>query len=339
MNIDSSLIKNGSSRPLVNFGNLQNSLDDALPVRQRRHHQVDADKLRLSDAGKLAQTNKLPLEADAEPNAEHQLSMQIVSQLFKQVTGQDLAITTPDQLPNQATGATAQLPGQAPVPASANQPANGLNYQLSQTYLQTQRLTFSAEGLISTKDGQGIKFSVSLSMSQLFFSQTNVSANVGPGKQSSPLQVSYNGMAAELTSTEFSFSIDQGGSADHIALPSSPANAPSAPALAVQSERENDQDQERDTQKPGDLQQAFASLAQTFFKSMRLWQHQQDGSQLLLALGDQKLGSVYVGHLGKPLATESTQTNDTNLVNADAGLVLPHAARMVPSATNINLTA
>lgn len=337
MNIDNSLQKVQGGHHFHRHAQMVDggSQDPATPVKRHRHH--DHDELRLSDAAKTAGTRKLDLDPEKTLNVEQQLSIQIFSQMFKRVTGQELPITAPADLPAQDGPVSAQLPQQPP--ATQASPDAGATYQQTASFFQAQIITFNAEGSISTKDGQSVKFNVSLSMSRLFYSQATLDqTQLDPG-QDQPLHASFQGLAAELTTTSFSFSIDQGGSLDQLGSrkPATPPNAPAAnsatnatpnvaakpdsasnppinasPTATTTAEKDDDGDDSRHKllDQLHDLEESLFHLAKQLFKAMRIWQQHQDGSQQLMALGDETRGALFVGQHSKPLPATPTNTPD-----------------------------
>lgn len=341
MNIDNSLAKvYGGHR----YHQYANSLDGVSHSRVEKNHHGrrndDGSDVKLSDAAKAFTTEKTEVDLKKSLQAGDFLNVQIISQMMKRITGQDLQLTLPSELQNQLDGISVQVP-QQPLATPDNQAANS-TYQQSASYFEAQITTFSAEGSISTKDGQNVKFSVSLSMSRLFYSQANINAS-GDGGNNEPLQVSFDGLAAELTTTSFNFSIDYKGSVDQVSTDPKPANGETANPLAGQTVSNNTAATIRhdDAQKPAEqTDDPFGPLfdaVKSIFNALRVWQHHADGSQQLLALGDQSLGAIFLGHITKPLTAEPKTAAVTNVVS-NGNFVVPEQAK-ASTTPQINITA
>lgn len=351
MNIDNSLSRIYETRHHQYQANGVSDTSSTQVGRSQHHrHRDNDDELKLSDAAKATKTEKTAVDLNKPLEAEHVLHMQIISQMMKRITGQDLQLTAPADLKDQVGGISVQAPQQPPA-TQAND-AKALTYQQSMTYFEAQVTTFNAEGSISTKDGQSVKFSVSLSMSHLFYSQATMNSASDGGSNTDPLQVSFNGMAAELTTTSFKFSIDSSGSSDQVATTPKPGSTEPASSSAVASvpapaqnnsvKADNDDDKAENshqaTLKLDDMQKSFLDTVKNFFTAMRVWQDHSDGSQQLMALGEQSVGAIFLGHLTQPLAAPAPKKDDVPGVLASGTIVVPEQAK--PSTTPpINITA
>lgn len=340
MNIDNSLVK-AYGGYLHQYTNSLASVSRGRVGELNQGQRDDDDSVvNLSNAAKGAKTEKTDVNLEKPLQSGDSLNLQVISQMVKRITGQDLQLTPPSQLQNQVGGLTVQAPQQSP-PATSNQ-AGSPTYQQSTSYFEAQSITFNAEGSISTQDGQNVKFSVSLSMSRLFYNQANINAASGDAGTKDPLQVSFDGMAAELTTTSFNFSIDNKGSVDQVAT--NPKLAPAVTAAPVSGQIAGDNTtaglQNSGTQNTTQQDDPFGSLVNavtSFFNALQIWQHHADGSQQLLALGDQSIGAIFLGHVTKPLAADP-KIDTLPGVFSKGSIVVPEPSK--PSTTpQINTTA
>ncbi|HIJ88738.1 MAG TPA: VCBS repeat-containing protein [Desulfuromonadales bacterium] len=95
----------------------------------------------------------------------------------------------------------------------------GLEYDARETYAEAENMDFSAHGMIRTADGKQIQFNLKLSMERAFMSEKGVSIRLGDAvRQTDPLMINFDGSAAQLTATKFSFDINADGSAEQVSF-------------------------------------------------------------------------------------------------------------------------
>ncbi|MDF2629304.1 MAG: hypothetical protein K0R39_3135, partial [Symbiobacteriaceae bacterium] len=93
----------------------------------------------------------------------------------------------------------------------------GVDYQLHEGYEETESLSFGAQGIIRTADGQEIAFSVELNMSRRYVEESHLRIRAGDAARPvDPLVINYSGAAAELTERKFRFDLQVGGEVEQI---------------------------------------------------------------------------------------------------------------------------
>jgi hypothetical protein len=268
------------------------------------------DKLDLSGAAAkapAAQSREMDLEKRLD--SFQSLALQIVKRMFKEMTGRDFKLFSPEELQAEADQVSYQEPQQPPSQVVEGQASTGtgLIYQRSMSYAESETTTFNAEGSITTKDGKSIDFSVSLSMSRSFYTESNLTIRAGDAAKTDPLVINFDGNAAELSSTKFQFDIDANGSLDQIALLKSGSGM-----LALDKNRDGviNDGSELFGPKTGDGfgelaaydvdKNQFIDEADPIYQQLRIWQRFEDGSQQLMALGDKNIGAIFLGHVSTP---------------------------------------
>lgn len=307
------------------------------PNVERSH----TEDFKLSDKGKALGTQKNKVDLDRQPGAMHSLSMQIIRRMVKEITGQELNVFSPDELQGQVDDVGYQEPVQAPAQSPDN--SVGLVYQQSMSYYESETMSFSAEGSISTKDGQNIAFSVSLSMSRSFYVESNLSITAGDQAKTDPLVINFDGTAAELTTTHFQFDIDANGSMDQVAV-----LKPGSGMLALD---ENEDGMVNDGSelfgpKTGNGFEELAAYdednnqfideADSIYNKLRIWLRHEDGSQQLVALGEKQVGAIYLGHVTTPFQYKD-ENNASQGEVASTGIYLSEH-RTVGTIQQINFT-
>ncbi|MFB6357049.1 MAG: hypothetical protein ABEJ65_11105, partial [bacterium] len=93
----------------------------------------------------------------------------------------------------------------------------GFSYEYHERHVESERLTFGAEGTIKTEDGQEISFNLNMNISRRFFQKTSMDIQAGNAKLIDPLTVNFDGKAADLSTKSFQFDINADGTKEEIA--------------------------------------------------------------------------------------------------------------------------
>jgi hypothetical protein len=196
--------------------------------------------------------------------------------------------------------------------ASAGSPVQqrqgwGLEYDLHESYQEQAKMSFAAQGIVKTADGREIDFTVQLNMSREFSEQHSVRIRAGDAAKVDPLVINFNGTAPELTSTKFSFDLDADGQEDQISF-----LGPGSGFLTVDLDGDGQVDNGSELFGPntGD---GFAELAQydedgnnwidendSIYERLRIWTKDQDGKDVLFALGQKGVGAIFLGNTSTP---------------------------------------
>ncbi|MCK5313348.1 MAG: hypothetical protein KAJ62_14625, partial [Desulfobacteraceae bacterium] len=92
----------------------------------------------------------------------------------------------------------------------------GIDYQETITINETEQSAVTASGIIKTKDGKNISFSIDLVMKREFQASSSFSFKAGDALID-PLVINMNQNAADLTDTEFKFDINSDGIDENLA--------------------------------------------------------------------------------------------------------------------------
>jgi hypothetical protein len=271
---------------------------------------------------------------DQEPSAD--LNMRLLRAIFERLTGRKFQVVAPAEAatpsPEQSLSADAE---QTAVPvAGTGGEGFGLAYDYHESHYEYEKTDFSADGVITTADGQTIDFSVSLSMSREFYSEQNINIRAGDALKD-PLAINFSGTAAQLTTRDFSFDIDADGAADQISFV-----APGSGFLALDANGDgsiNDGSELFGTVS-GD---GFADLSgydgdgnnwidenDAIYESLRIWTKSSNGEDQLLALGKAGVGALYLGHIETLFSVKNSanallgQVKETGLAVMESGRVV-----------------
>lgn len=170
-------------------------------------------------------------------------------------------------------------------------------------YQESEKMSFAARGIIKTADGKEIDFSTELNMSREFVSATTTTVTQ-EWQLKDPLVINFDGPAAQLTDTKFSFDLDSDGVLDQISF-----LKPGSGFLAL------DQNQDGIVNNGSELfgtfsGNGFADLAKfdldqngwidendSVYENLRIWTKDEDGKDVLFALGQKGIGAIYLGNI------------------------------------------
>ena len=307
--------------------------------------QNQLDKLHLSNAAKSSATQSSQLDLEQELEISDSLNMLIIRRMVKEITGQELQMFSPKDLQGSVDEVSIQPPSQSPVQqVSSTNSGSGLIYDQSMSFFESESSSFSAEGIINTKDGQSLSFSVSLSMSRSFYLETSTRLQMGEQPKVDPLVINFDGNAAELSTNRFQFDIDANGSLDQIATLKSNSGML---ALDKNQDGQVNDGSELFGGKTGDGfselavydedQNHFIDEADSIYQKLRIWQRHADGSQQLIGLGEKNIGAIYLGHLTTPFQLKAESDNQSLGEVAISGIYLKETGE-IGTIQQINFT-
>lgn len=261
----------------------------------------------LSEAGKQAAAL---VTADAISGGQIQNSVKQTIQdpkllvligMIEVMTGQKVKIFDPSEL---NPGSTTRV--QTTVDAAR---ANGLVYDKHERIQESSQTSFSAQGTVKTSDGKEIKFNLSLQMKRDTVIENKVTlsqSDVAPALKD-PLVINFNGTAAQLTDTKFSFDLNSDGKKENIAF------VGAGSGFLVLDKNQNgaiDNGSELFGAKSGN---GFAELAaydsdgnhwidanDAVYSKLRIWSKDSSGKDTLSTLTERNVGALYLGSAATP---------------------------------------
>jgi len=347
LNSQHQLLKSSQESESLRFWKTQEQPTDRNGMRQK---QPLTDAVSLSKTAQTLKPEKQSLDLSEAPDAEHGVMMLIIKQMVRELTGKEFKLFSPSELTANADNVAvtdAKNVEIATTPPPARQPPSagfGLVYEHHASYQESESASFSATGSIKTQDGKSIEFSVQLNMSREFMMETNTSITAGdPEKKVDPLVINFAGNAAELSQTHFEFDIDANGTAEQIAT-----LRPGSGFLALDKNKDGVINNGSELFGPNSGN-GFAELAQydsdsngfideadPIYKSLRIWQRHEDGSQQLIALGDKNIGAIYLGHATTPFQLRTADNQSLGEIT-DTGVYLTEDGK-TGTIQEINLT-
>lgn len=270
----------------------------------------------LSDAGKQAAANAhasaetRPVEANDDPeqtNTDPKIRLMI--SLIESLTGRKVKLFNPNELnPGHSHHSVdAARQNQDAQPAQNQRQGWGVEYDRHETIHEAEQTAFSAQGVIKTSDGKEIQFNLTLEMKREFFQETNVSVRAGDGVRKDPLVINFNGTAAQLTDSKFSFDLNADGETEQMSF------VGAGSGFLVLDKNGNgaiDNGSELFGTQSGN---GFADLSaydtdgnhwidenDAVYSRLQVWSKDASGNDTLSTLAQRNVGALYLGNVATP---------------------------------------
>ncbi len=306
---------------LVNLSDRQPPRVNKLEISEQAREAYEENKARCKE---ILTNSKVEQTAGSRFSPKDKLKKNMVEKLLSGLTGKDFRFK---ELELNLEYSQATLQTNSFSSSRRNMggliPAQLLTREA--TYGESEKLSFAAEGIIQTADGREIEFAIELNMSREFIS-TKRSREIRPLVD--PLIVNYEGAAAELTETKFSFDLDFDGSLNQLSILQKGSGF-----LAWDRNGDGQINNGRELfgARTGD---GFAELAaddedengwidenDSIFEKLRIWTRDAAGKEELLALGQKGIGAIFLGRVAAPFALQDS--NNQQLGQAvSAGLFI-----------------
>lgn len=301
--------------------------------------QATQDSVDLSRQAKSAQQNIGNNKTAVSRTKGHENSTdtdpvsQFVRMLTELLTGKKVKITSikpaddgvdPEKAAELTQAANAVQNQTQPQAQPASPAGFGLEYDSRQTYTEAQRMDFSAQGMVKTADGQQIQFNLQLSMERSFTSEQSVSIRMGDAvKQQDPLVINFNGTAAQLTSTKFSFDINADGNAEQISFTGENSGFI---ALDKNNDGQINNGSELFGTQSGNGFQDLSAYDQDkngwidendpVFNQLKVWTKDSQGNDQLTGLKAKGVGALYLGAVVSPFELKTNSNESLGTVRA-----------------------
>lgn len=287
----------------------------------------------LSRVGSLLAMYRTKETLDLTPqmDSRSRLNLMILESLYKSITGNELQVTTPDEMRTKIKAKMDSLEVETTPPARVTSTrvntGPGLVYQRHERYQEQETLKFQAVGVVRTADGREIDFSVAMNMSREFVQESNLELQAG-SKKIDPLVINFDGQGAALSQTRFEFDLDSNGTTEQIAQ-----LRPGSGYLALDRNGDGAINDGSELFGPSSGR-GFAELAvydedgnnfidegDSIYHQLRIWMTNEDGSTQLAALGDKNIGAIFLGHVSSPFQLKDDGNNSLGEV-VNSGIYL-----------------
>jgi len=280
---------------------------------QRAVQEVESHRSSLVSAMEVDPVEGVVTE-QFEMSVEDKARVEMVVQAVEQISGKKIDLVDPEKALKEAYEApnvedlvvVQQAEAEFEAPVEVAPPVREVHYHFEESYYESESMSFEAEGVVRTADGQEIAIDVSLSMSREFMQETSLDVMMEETVKD-PLAINFEGSAAELTQRKFDFDLDMDGSADQISFV-----GPGSGFLAL------DQNGDGAVNDGSELFGArtgngFTELAaydddgnewidegDSVYEGLRIWEKDSEGNDRLMALGKRGVGAIFLGHTNTP---------------------------------------
>lgn len=286
-----------------------------------------SDRVDISAAGSLLamQRERQALDLDAPMDERSRLNLMILQAVFEAMTGRPLTVNVPDrpqEIPSaKVNSQISALTVKTPPPRAQRNLTPGNSsvtvYQRQERVEEQEILRFNSTGVIKTRDGNEIRFAVTLGMHREFLQESRLAViQPGAANKIDPLVINFDGKGVGLSQTRFAFDLDSDGVVEQI------ANLRAGNGFLAL-DKNNDGVINSGTELFGpDTGRGFIELAaydedgnqfideaDSIYQKLRVWIVNDDGSSQLVALGDKHLGAMYIGHMTTPFQLTDNHNN------------------------------
>ncbi len=285
---------------------------------------VFGDSLQLSEDARrlIAEKNTQPVEnASAKEiieglKKEDKELIWLLEAFLSQLTGKKVKLDIAEDvtLPSRESTDLGYSAGQ---PQQSVEPAGwGLEYEYHETQYESEKMTFTAEGVIQGNQGQKINFSIEMNMSRQFYSRTDFSLRAGDAKLVDPLVINFNGNLPDLTDLKFKFDLDADGNEDQISF-----LKPGSGFLAFDKNEDGQINNGSELFGPttgngfdelsayDEDQNGWIDEQDSIFDKLWVWSKDHSGNDKLIALSEAGVGAIYLGHLDTPFDFKDGNNN------------------------------
>ncbi len=332
MRIDSSAISMHSSSTLIEKYHKRESLRYWVGPRQPDSSQQEASKalsqmqppdiLELTDeAKKLLADNCSSLTGIEDDDSEildisdkDKQKMLMLQAMLESLTGKKMRFLVPKRIKLDDSQRPIKIQELRPENPTKNTHGWGLEYDYHESYYERQTLSFSSNGIVKTADGREISFSVELNMDRQFYSEQNIQIRAGDAVKVDPLVINFDTAISDLTDQKIEFDLDSNGTPEQISFVTQGSGFL---ALDLNSDGRINDGSELFGPNSGN---GFDELAahdsdgnnwidenDPIFEKLRIWTKDENGNDVLFALGQKGIGAIYLGNISTPYDIKNSE--------------------------------
>lgn len=284
------------------------SLDQAYLLDISQYQQQQTTQV----SSQVVQQSEPSDDSQLQISDKDQLKIKLLESMLQALTGKKIKFLIPK------LDKTTENPGKKSQPVLfiiSQRPLNGwgLEYDSTEIHREAEKTSFQAQGTIKTADGREINLSLELNLSRSFVKAQNISIRAGDALKIDPLIINFDAASANLTDQRFSFDLDCDGKTDQISFAS-----PGSGFLALDLNGDGRINNGSELFGPASGN-GFADLAaydqdhngwidenDSIYEKLRIWSKDEQGNDVLSALGQKGVGAIYLGHVDTRFGLKNT---------------------------------
>ena len=292
----------------------------------------DAAEQREKAVEKLKQASQIIKAKNALPTAysPDEVKLSLLEMMIKALTGKDVKGNKIKQYDgNKHSGHHGQSNGapqnQLPHFSGGNgdsRPSNVSIMSVERFVYESESVSYSAQGLINTADGQQISVDINMNMSRQFVSYESASIEF-ERPLCDPLVINYAGSAASLTDETYSFDLDFDGAADNINFAGEGSGF-----LAYDKNGDGKISDGRELFGP-QTGSGFSELREydqdgngwidendDIYSKLSVWSKDKDGNDVLYSLKQVDVGAIYLGDVETQFSMTDSNNNTMGVMRS-----------------------
>mgnify|MGYP000894269991 FL=1 len=279
----------------------------------------------ISEKGKSLQ-QKAAISATESPKNENEISLsdedkekvRLIEDFIYLLTGKRIKcrILNTEMMKREDLRELEKIKGRLEQGVALARPQGwGLKYDRYEYQRESEKMSFSSTGSVTTADGRVINFNLSFSVSREFIREEIISIRAGDALID-PLVINFKNSSAALGDRNYRFDIDMDGEPDTIAFT---GYGSGFLALDLNSNGIIDDGSELFGPRSGNGFEELAAWDEDnngwidendeIFSRLRIWTVDEAGNKTLLALGQVGVGAIYLGNVQSEFGLK-TQTNE-----------------------------
>lgn len=207
------------------------------------------------------------------------------------------------------------------LPAEPQRAGWGLIYDSHRSHYESEKISFNSTGIVKTADGREIKVELQLNMSREFYTSQSIHLRAGDALRKDPLVINFDASTASLTDSKFSFDIDCDGDPDQVSRLGTGSGFLS---LDLNGDGRINDGSELFGPKSGD---GFSDLSHydgdgngwidendAVFNRLRIWSKDENGKDVLFALGEKGIGAICLGNAATPFSLKGAGNMENGVI-------------------------
>ncbi len=291
--------------------------EDRLILTPAARNLIEQENNKVNEQGKIDGKGKIYITLSEEDKQK----IRILEAFLSKLTGKKIKIKIPVFVKEEDN-----VPEENKQETPATRQSWQLEYKLHESYKESEKLSFSSQGVVKTSDGKEINFDVKLNMSREYALEHKFNLKLSDGEPVDPLVINYSGKAADFKERTFEFDLTADGDMENI-----PYLNTGSGFLVLADDGEIRDGSQFFGPKTGDGFQELSAYDEdkngwidsgdSVFTDLKIWTRDEDGHDHLFALADKNVGAIYLGNIRADYSHKSS-ANQTLAVNKKMGIYL-----------------